>query len=234
MSSKKKRQAVVVDESVPMPSGESVSTQSAQPAEETEQAEACLVAVRFVNGFNPNTKEPQVKGSFRAVQEGGDILFVSVVTTIDAENKPKDGEIWVVEARKKPIAKWNHKNVDNSVTPSILVSALPLMQIEMPTEIRFTDRSPNSSPCSLVQQALPDGTKVAFVADRKGTQPRQNEMWKVKASHVVQHDMGEGKTVVIAVECLSQVTAKPMLKLSEAFASAKVWRPGQKAQLNVA
>lgn len=219
---------VAVDESTPVISGEAASPQTA----ETEQA--ALVAVLFKKGFNKAKNEEQIKASFRTVREDGTPLFVTVVKDVDAEQTPGDGEVWVVEARKEPIASWNHRNADGSVMPSILVFCIPLMRIEIPDVLRFGDLSPKGSPCCVMPNRLPDGTRLAFVADRRRIAVCCGARWKVKASHVVQHDLGEDQTVVIAVACIEEVIAQPVLPLSAAFASAKVWRPGQKAQLHVA
>jgi hypothetical protein len=191
----------------------------------SEQDDVRLVVVLFKKGYNKARNEEQIKATFNTIDDDGD-LFVQVVADKDAEFQPGDGEMWIVEVNKKPIAKWNHRNPkDGSVTPSILVSGIPLKKIEVPELIQFNDRSPWNTPCYKVRQSLKDGTRVAFVPDRFGEQPEFGETWKVKSSRVLQHDLGPEETVVIAVECLTKMVVRPASAAAQLFAGGETWTP---------
>ena len=186
-----------------------------------------IVAVMFKMGINSKTREEQLKGSFYNFLG----QFIVVTQSVDAMIQPHEEEIWICEIdTENPITRWTHRDQKSGCeTPSMLVAGIPICQIEIPTEIRFGDLSPRRQPCYKVRDVLPDGqTRVAFVPDHKGqNQPTIGQNWRVKPTMVV-HTIGTGdndQTIVIAVECLTRVTATVT---SEAWSKvgATVWSPG--------
>jgi hypothetical protein len=195
---------------------------------ESGDTDTQMLVVLFRLGNNHSTRRQQVKGKFTTYPDGKP-LFVHVIPDVDAEQQPRDGEIWVVEASRNPIDSWNHENSnDGTVTPCILVSAVPVMQIMVPEQVRFSDFSPRGNPCCKVREALPDGTRVAFVADRKGEQPAIGETWSVVPSYVLQHRVGPNEVVVITCFCERRMVLMAQSATALAFAQAGTWKPSSK------
>ncbi len=181
--------------------------------------EAIMVSVMFRKYQNSKTRADQLKGFFRA--ESG--ISVYVVTHPDAEKQPQEGEVWVCEVypSRDPIARWNHKDG----TPSVLVVGLPVFKINVPETIRF-EHIGNGNLAYRVPQKLPGNTKLVFIPDnRRGLEPRAEQLWRVKASCII-HPIGvdNEKTIAIAVICEEHIcqTVETIM--------ASAWEQAQQAE----
>lgn len=190
---------------------------------QNQVADVRIIAVMFNMGVNTKTKEPQLKGVFYTSLG----RFVTVVPSVDAENQPKENEIWVCEINiAAPVAEWTYKG-----TPSAMYAGNPICQIETPEKICFNDvGGEHDRLCYIVRETLPDGkTRVIFTPDFKSEhQPVRGETWKATASLLI-HTVGTGDgddTIVIGVNCTEKVVLKPISSAAQALAAAGKWTPG--------